>query len=179
MKPRRLLLAAALAGPATLAGLPLSAHAQPVTGPYVNLGIGADWLSRLSAHGDAFAFRGAELKGTIGIVGLASAGYGFGNGLRVELEGNVRSNSSDFESFPSASGSAHLNTFGPMVNVIYDFDIGNGWIYPFVGGGIGYEWTKVSDASARSGVAPVTVARLNESTRGSWGAQAMAGISVP
>jgi OmpA-OmpF porin, OOP family len=179
MHPRRLLPTAAFAGLALAAGLPLAAHAQPVTGPYVNLGLGADWLSRLSAHGDAPAFGGAELKGTIGIVGLASAGYGFGNGLRIELEGNVRSHSPDFESFPASGGSAHLNTFGPMVNAIYDFDIGNGWIYPFVGVGVGYEWTRVSDATATSGVGPGTVARLNQSTRGSWGAQGMAGISVP
>ncbi len=172
MDPRRLLLAAALVG------LPLAAHAQPVTGPYVNLGIGPDWLSRLSAHGDSPTFNNSELGGKIGVAGLASAGYGFGNGLRVEIEGNVRAQSPEFQSYPGSGGSASLRTYGPMVNVLYDFDIGSSWIYPFIGGGVGYEWTSVS-GNATSGVAPGTVASLDDTTRGAWGAQGMVGVSVP
>jgi len=172
MNLRRLSLAAALIG------LPLAAHAQPVTGPYVNLGIGPDWLSQLSAHGESPTFNGSELGGKIGVAGLASAGYGFGNGFRVEVEGNVRSQSPEFQNYPGSSGSASLRTYGPMVNVLYDFDIGSSWIYPFIGGGVGYEWTSVS-GNAVSGIAPGTVASLHDTTRGSWGAQGMAGVSVP
>src|ERR1035437_1613406 len=173
MKLRNLLLAA------TLLAVPVAAKAQPVTGPYVNLGIGADYLMRMSAHGTDPAFHGSELKGTIGVVGLVGVGYGFGNGFRVELEANERNQSPGFTSFPAASGKVTLNTYGPMVNGYYDFDVGSNLVYPYIGAGIGYEFTSVSSGSARNGTAPATVATLKDSTRGCLAGQGIAGVAFP
>jgi len=173
MTLRSVLLAAAMVA------APVAAWAQPVTGPYVNLGIGPDWLNHLSAHGDSPTFGGAELKGTIGVGGFAGAGYGFGNGLRLELDGSVRHEKPDWESYPAAGGNVTLNTYGPMVNAIYDFDIGSPWIYPFIGGGVGYQWTSLHSGTATSGVAPGTTASLQDTTRGSWAADGILGASIP
>ena len=80
-------------------------------------------------------------------MGLASVGYGLGNGLRFEIEGNFRQNhnhSTTGTPFPTASG-GNNNTFGVMVNALYDFDIepytGITWMYPYLGAGVGYAWT--------------------------------------
>jgi OOP family OmpA-OmpF porin len=173
MKLRNLLYAA------TLLAVPVAVHAQPVTGPYVNLGIGADYLMQMSAHGSSPAFNGSELKGTWGVAGAIAGGWGFGNGFRAELELNERYQNPDFGSFPKAHGNASLNTYGVMANGFYDFDIGMPWIYPYVGAGVGYEMTSVSSAEATNGTAPGTTASLNSSTRGGFGAQGMVGASFP
>jgi len=173
MKLRNLLLAA------TLLSVPIAAKAQPVNGPYVNLGVGFDYLMKMSAHGDAPAFNGSELGGQSGVLGVVSGGWGFGHGLRAELELNERYQQPNFQSFPAPNGNAHLNTYGVMANGFYDFDIGKAWIYPYIGAGVGYELTSVGSASATNGTAPGTTADLQSTTRGSFAAQGMVGASFP
>jgi outer membrane protein OmpA-like peptidoglycan-associated protein len=173
MKLRNLMLAA------TLLVVPIAVKAQPVTGPYVNLGIGADFLMRASAHGTDPAFAGSELKGTFGVVGLISGGWGFGNGFRTELELNERYQNPGFTSFPAASGNADVNTYGVMANGFYDFDVHVPWVYPYVGAGVGYELTSLSSGTATNGTAPVTSASIQSSTRGGFAAQGIAGAAFP
>jgi len=73
-------------------GLPAAAWAQPVSGFYVGGGLGAAW-----AHGPATKFSAPPGftpapqpadPSTSAPVGQGSVGYGLGNGLRFELEGN-------------------------------------------------------------------------------------------
>ena len=104
---------------ATLALVPLAAGAQPVSGLYIGAGVGWNWLQDsdanikgVSAGTLAAAIPGARLGGTIeyedGWAGVLSLGWGFGNGLRAEVEGNIRENSVD-----SLSGfGATLGGFG-------------------------------------------------------------------
>ncbi len=72
---------------ATCLALPVAAHAQPVTGPYVSLGAGTTFLTSTN-----YSFN----NGTSGhflwrpaLSGKVSAGYGFGNGFRVEIAGDM------------------------------------------------------------------------------------------
>src|SRR5215211_104793 len=78
MKPR-LAVAAGL-----LSALPFMATAQPITGPYVGVGAGINLWHDSTSRG--FRIHDED----IGFVGLGSLGWGFGNGFRVEAEGNYR-----------------------------------------------------------------------------------------
>ena len=91
MKLRSALLAA------TMLAIPFAANAQPVTGLYIGAGVGVNVTQQeqvknlsfpaLNPGGTGISASG-NLKGSAGFVGLASIGWGFGNGLRAEIEGN-------------------------------------------------------------------------------------------
>ncbi len=68
---------------ATCLALPLAAHAQPVTGPYVNLEGGTGILFPIS-YSDSLAGTSGKLLYKSSYNFLFGAGYGFGNGFRVE-----------------------------------------------------------------------------------------------
>jgi outer membrane protein OmpA-like peptidoglycan-associated protein len=125
-----------------LASAPL-AYAQPVTGPYISLGGGGNLMQdehlRLNPDvtGDRFIY-------DIGEAGAASAGYGFGNGFRVEVEGDFRNNPlREFAATPTpAQASGRQQNYGGMLNALFDMDIRQNWIYPYVGVGAGYMKTR-------------------------------------
>lgn len=75
-------LALALLG---VAGL---AQAQPVSGLYVGAGLGLDVAETVTSRSGNTRFDNAP-----GGAGLANVGWGFGQGLREELEGSFRGNS--------------------------------------------------------------------------------------
>ena len=99
---------------ATVLMAPAIAQAQPVNGLYVAGGAGVNWHDNVSGQGtgfDGFEVQTATfgIRTDIGWVGVVSVGWGFGNGLRLELEGNYRSNevdgfSSQGVSVPGARG---------------------------------------------------------------------------
>lgn len=72
--------------------LPIASQAQPVTGLYVDAGAGVNLLQ----NEDIAAVPGFEPKRArtfdSGFSGTVSVGYGFGNGLRAEVEGDFLSN---------------------------------------------------------------------------------------
>ena len=80
---------AALAWAIALA--PAAGLAQPVTGPYISLGGGIDYLQNQAVHGSAEPYTGNRLGVNVGPIGSASIGYGLGNGLRIELQGDFSS----------------------------------------------------------------------------------------
>ena len=91
---RVLWLATALAG-----GIAASTgvRAQPVTGVYVGLGGGGNFMQQpkvatTTNFGGIVDSDAVRLGFDAGYVGLGSIGYGFGNGLRVEIEGDYRYN---------------------------------------------------------------------------------------
>jgi OOP family OmpA-OmpF porin len=161
MSFRKSLLATALLPALALPGL---AQAQPVSGVYIAAGAGVNWLqeTNINATGPlatALAAQGRRVGGDIsfdlGWVGVVSLGYGFGNGLRAEIEGNYRQNDvDDITGFGGgvfgASGTSR--TYGVMANVFYDFDLGLGFgginFVPYIGGGIGYAWREFDDVRA-------------------------------
>jgi len=169
----RLVLAAATCLVMPLAA-PLAAHAQPVTGPYVSLMGGTS-----IANGLGFENRNEGVSGKINFrnsyAGAAAVGYGFGNGFRVELNGDFSRNTARKLDYNGGLGqvlaNGGLNTYGPMVNALYDMDIGLP-ISPFVGAGVGYQWQKFVTPikSTFNGVA---------GTRGSFAYNVIAGVSYP
>jgi OOP family OmpA-OmpF porin len=165
----RLALAAA-----TCLALPLAAHAQPVTGPYVSLMGGTS-----IANPVGFQNRNAGTSGKIDFnssyAGAAAVGYGFGNGFRVELNGDFDRNTAHKFKYNGALGdvlaNGGLNTYGPMVNALYDMDVGLP-IFPYLGAGVGYQWQKFVTPvkSEFDGVG---------GTRGSFAYNVIAGVSYP
>nr|WP_321985584.1 OmpA family protein [uncultured Lichenicoccus sp.] len=179
----RLLGGSALAAPvvltAQLLGLPLigTALAQPVSGFYVGLAGGANFLQdetvRLSP-----AFPSGKDRWDVGYAGIGSVGWGFGNGVRVELEGNYRNNDIQHflgTGFPTEAG-GHQDNYGGMANVLFDMDIGKSWIYPYIGVGAGYSWTHMDTQYAGTNY---PYAERIGGTSDNLAYQAMFGVSLP
>ena len=89
---------------ATILSLPLAAQAQPITGLYVGAGAGANWVQSTTNNVDSDSSTRVRLglpndslkaKYELGWGGVASIGWGFGNGLRLEAEGSYRENDID------------------------------------------------------------------------------------
>jgi outer membrane protein OmpA-like peptidoglycan-associated protein len=194
---------------ATVLSAPFAVQAQPVDGLYVGAGAGVNFkqeqnirsvagragpLAGLSlgplneptagqALGGGGPNTGLKLDYETGWVGLASIGYGLGNGLRFELEGSYRSNrirSLHGTPFPTASG-GYNNTYAAMVNALYDIDIapytGIAWMYPYVGVGAGYAWTTFHDAHSYGTNFPFFAS--TKDTDGNFAYQGIVGASFP
>src|SRR3978361_1133155 len=181
MRPKNILLAA------TLIAAPLSSQAQPVnpppvTGLYVSLGAGANLLMDehlVNATGTA---SDARLRSRIGPAAVVALGYGLGNGIRLELEGDYRNNrfseGRDF-GFPAAAGGNEVK-YGPMVNAVYDLTglIPFPYAAPYVGVGVGYQWAHFDKVHTYG--APTGLPRLDsDDTRGALAYQAIIGAVVP
>ena len=171
---RTLLLAAtAIAALAsTRAGL-----AQPVSGLYIAGGGGANFMQQeslksLTARGVTVPVTGRTPFDT-GVVAVGSVGWGFGNGLRVELEGDYR-----YNRFSKPGGNTSFGgreqKYGPMANVLFDLDVGSPYVFPYVGGGAGYSWV----AQKAEQVSLGNLTTLN-GTDGSFAYQVIAGLSFP
>jgi outer membrane protein OmpA-like peptidoglycan-associated protein len=171
---------------AALVAAPAIAQAQPVSGLYVGAGVGANFLDNTNFSGtwnsgaQPLVGEGAEFSW--GYAGVLSLGWGFGNGLRAEIEGSYRQNATSSSkvnnsTYPSgANGNA--TSYGAMVNVLYDIDLGSmlGGITPYVGAGVGYIWHQYSDVGNRTSD---TDNNFFNGTSGALGAQAIAGLSLP
>jgi len=176
MKLRSALLAAT-----AIAALPALAHAQVVDGIYVSLGGGYNLAT--GADVEAKPTGGATQTGTVtfdgGFAGLAAIGYGFGNGFRVELEGNFRGNKVDSisQSIGGKATSGSQYTYGAMVNALYDFDFGIG-VLPYIGGGVGYaftDWDGVRGSTTNSGGTQLRV----DDDDGQFAYQGIVGLALP
>ena len=145
-----------------------TARAQ-VSGPYIAAAAGANFrqqadLTLQGAGADAARALGVGTSGTLGFAGagpvaLGSLGWGFGNGLRAEVEFGYRRNSvgslsvAGYPAHPTLSGSA--STHAVMANLLYDLQ-GLGWragvpVAPYAGLGAGYGWSAYDQVLMRSG----------------------------
>ena len=161
MNSRKTLLAMTLLA-APVVAAPIVAQAQPISGLYVGLGVGVNGLLDLKGRPD----NGSRYESDVGAVALGSVGFGFGNGLRAEVEGNGRFNHVRVRP-RTPGGSGDSDSYGVMGNVLFDFDIGQNWVYPYVGVGGGYQWFEIhSDPD-------------NVRSTGNWAAQGIIGASFP
>ncbi|HEV7264659.1 MAG TPA: OmpA family protein [Falsiroseomonas sp.] len=175
----------------TLLVVPGLAAAQPVSGLYIAGGAGVNWLmdTDLDSTGQlatALTAAGRPTTGEIGFdlgwVGVISLGYGFGNGVRAEIEGSYRQNDVDeitgFGGTTGASGEAR--SYGVMANAFYDFDLGAAAEFagvrfmPYVGVGVGYIWREFDDV--RAGVLGGTV--RTDGSDGRFAYQAIVGAAT-
>ena len=136
---------------ATILGAPGAVLAQPIQGLYIGAGAGGNYLQEervLASPGLGTAPK--HLDTNIGGVGVGSVGYGFGNGLRLEVEGDFRHNRvrkiSGYSASvgPTASGGDQYS-YGGMVNALFDMDVGLNWLYPYFGLGAGVADSELSE----------------------------------
>ncbi len=179
MRPT-LLAATLLATPALFHGV---ACAQPVSGLYIGAGGGGNFMQDERNKSIRFPNgttipSGARIGFDSGVVAVGSLGYGFGNGVRVELEGNYRYNRpSSFHNVGQVARSVggREQKYGPMANVLFDLDIGSPYVFPYIGAGAGYSYV------ARRLRVASTDGTINSQggTDNSFAYQAIAGLSFP
>jgi len=127
--------------------LPIAAHAQAIAGPYISGGAGINIMQDepVTSIGGV-PVSGVNLQTKLGAAGVVAGGFGFGNGLRAELEFDYRYNGLNklnVTGFGSASLSGYEQKFGPMVNVLYDFTTLSPAVVPYLGVGAGYQWANL------------------------------------
>lgn len=165
---------------ATLLSLPMAATANAqswdprVSGVYVAGGFGTNFLD------DSDSDRNISISFEWGYAGVLSVGYGFGNGLRLEVEGNYRQN--DVDSISSNAGNLPRTTgtvrsYGAMANVLYDFVLGP--VMPYVGVGAGYVWNDYDSVGFQVRNGNNNASFNAGGTNGAFGYQAILGVAFP
>jgi len=170
MKFRNALLAA------TILALPVAAKAQPISGLYIGGGAGVNIMQDEDAKitGSGGGSASGHFQSRVGPAFDLSLGYGLGNGLRVEIEGDFRNNNLNGRGGAAVGGQEQK--FGPMVNVVYDFVGLTPYVTPYVGVGAGYQWSKESNLHATGGGTSVLAAT---DTEGDFAYQAIIGAALP
>ncbi|MEO9190347.1 MAG: OmpA family protein [Acetobacteraceae bacterium] len=183
MKLRSTLLAA------TVLALPMAAHAQMMPnlgGFYVGGGIGANYLNQeqfqsAAGNNNSTSF---NLKSSTGPVGLGYLGYQLGNGLSIQVEGDVRNNKfnsvrNSNNNFAAAAG-GNEKKYGPMVNVIFDLSPYISLpVSPYIGVGAGYQWDHLSNLKVYNAVSGGGPTLTSNSTQGAFAYQAIVGALIP
>ncbi|MEJ0020269.1 MAG: OmpA family protein [Acetobacteraceae bacterium] len=158
-----------------LAAAPLAAQAQPFQGLYIGAGAGYNLPQGVRAQPNLLGAPGSTIFPDGGVVALGSIGYALGNGLRFEVEGNFRNgNVSSVTSAVPQTISGRLRTYGAMANAFFDMDIGVPWLFPYVGGGVGYAWTNAKLTGGALGLSNSV-----SDTQGNFAFQAIGGLSFP
>ena len=168
-------------------GAAVPARAQFIEGPYVAGGLGMNYLDDAKFRLDSSLNQGMTALGQpnggqlgfdFGGVGVLSLGWGFSNGIRLEIEGNYRSNEVD-----SANGAAGLaspgahggrqDSYGAMGNALVDL-VRIGPFLPYVGVGAGYLVTSFNDLNGRPGNGSLRL--RGDDTGGAFALQGIVGI---
>ncbi|WP_426956867.1 OmpA family protein [Muricoccus radiodurans] len=177
---------------ATMLSLPIVAQAQPVTGLYIAGGAGYNFLQNSTGSvsgGAAQALAnvgigsGVRTEFDAGWVALGSIGWGFGNGLRLEIEGNYRENDLDDLRFGGPRPilqAGRARSYGAMANVLFDFAIPGFPVMPYVGGGVGYAWHEYDGVRGRTVFAGGNQRTLEiDDSDGGFAFQGIAGVAFP
>ena len=158
-----IMAAAGLALPSLAHAQFIAPVAQPITGLYIGAGAGVNLAETGDLRADGslstplnaarISRRGRAIFEP-GFTGVFAVGYGLGNGIRIEAEGNYREN--DVRKISGFNGlgvtnraSGSQRTYGVMANVYYDFNIPYlPWFTPYVGVGAGYAWRDFQGVTA-------------------------------
>ena len=122
--------------------LPVAAFAEPVTGPYVSLDGG------LAIHpANDFNYHSLGVTGTLqwnlGYTVMGGIGYGFGDGIRIEVDGDYVNNGASKANGTNGdmSISGHERNYGGMANLFYDLPVSLPVpLTPYIGAGAGYQF---------------------------------------
>ena len=159
------------------------AATMPVSGAYVSLGAGVDFQQNeiLGAVPAAGAPQRSAHFDKPGFAGEASLGYGFGNGLRVELEGDylndhVRKIPSPFGFVRRAGG--YQQQYGGFANVLYDIPVALPFT-PYVGLGAGGQVLEVDNLNSSAPGFQFPRQGGSAPKIDSFAYQAIAGLSLP
>jgi len=167
--------------------VPTLGAAQTLQGPYVAGGIGANFIQETDLNPDSqtrLGLRlgnlgtGGNLAFNPGFAGVMSFGWGFGNGLRAEVEGSWRSNSLDTLSGYGALGhaSGSQDTYGVMANVLLDLRA-IGPVVPYIGVGAGYMVTNWR--AIRANMVGGALRFTGDDSDGRFAYQGIAGLAFP
>lgn len=155
---------------ATMLATPLAAYAQPIDGLYVGAGAGVNIMQYEGANlatGRGVNSGSGWLKPRVGPAFDVSVGYGLGNGLRAEVEGDYA-----YNTFSGGNGGGKEQKFGAMFNVLYDFVGVVPMVQPYVGIGGGYQWANEQNLH----LGTVTA---GNSTKGNFAYQGIVGAAMP
>jgi len=160
--------------------LPAVAAAQVTAGPYISLGAGVNILQ--DEIGKPYGADGVPKRSfsfNAGGAGNLAFGYGFTNGLRLEIEGDFADQSVKTVKFPNGTpghATGDEPEYGGFVNLAYDFNVGLP-VVPYLGAGAGYQAIELHDVSS----APLDTALIGRgaATEGAFAYQGMAGLSYP
>ncbi|MFC0384511.1 OmpA family protein [Muricoccus vinaceus] len=167
---------------ATIMSLPLAAQAQPVTGIYIAGGAGFNWLQKTDIDvvgpNNTNLGRAGSLDFDTGWVGVGSIGFGFGNGLRLEAEGNYRENNHGDLRINGAPTPAfqggRARSYGAMGNVLYDFTIPGIPVTPYLGAGAGYVWHEYDGVRGSTNGTQLVI----DDREGQFAYQGIAGVAL-
>jgi OOP family OmpA-OmpF porin len=164
---------------ATVLAVPFAAKAQPITGIYVSGAVGANLLQdetlNFSGLGGGPSNSRADFNNP-GLLGLASVGYGLGNGLRLEVEGQYSYNAlHGVVANNSGRSGGRQDGYGAFANALYDFNVGLPFMYPYIGAGLGNEWSQLDNVHFGNAT---TTTHMNGVTN-NFAYQGIAGISWP
>ncbi len=125
---------------AQTASVPVNAPGAPLSGAYVSLGggVGLQQSTTLQAAPNLGVPGGKSVQYNVGAAAEVSFGWGFGNGLRLDLEVPYLTNQVSGVSgygVPARGGGSEVK-YGGMVNLMYDIGLGLP-VTPYVGVGIG------------------------------------------
>ena len=122
---------------------------------------------------------------SIGGSAFGAIGYGFGNGLRAELELDYRGNSfssvnrnNRFGGVTSATASGSEQLYGPMVNILYDFNGLSTWVIPYAGLGVGYQRGHLSNFTV-AGTGASAPLFTSDTTKAAFAYQGILGVNFP
>ncbi|HYZ21816.1 MAG TPA: OmpA family protein [Rhodopila sp.] len=164
----------------SLLATPVVAMAQPVTGLYINLGAGlnAPQNPKFTPSGAGFGVTRGTLQEGYGYTGELAVGYGLGNGFRFEIEGDFLRNNVRHLGIPNPTVTdGNVRTWGVMANALYDLDVGIPYVFPYLGVGAGYQWTRLNDLKSFGVGAPFQAGFNNQQGAFAW--QAILGASFP
>ena len=167
---------------ATMMALPVAANAQAVNGLYVGAGVGINFTLNeqvKSSRGNNIT----NLRSTVGPAAVLSLGWGFGNGLRAELEGSYRYNQINGGTFNAGPAGSSLGgkeqKMGVMVNALYDFVGVVPMVQPYIGVGVGYQWGRYQLGGGIPTGAFAGTLSSPTSTQGAFAYQANLGAALP
>lgn len=140
-----LLAATLLTGVSSVA---LAQGYQHPKGFYVGAALGGNFLTDSEIKGTGINNE-AEYK--IGPAGALTLGWGFGNGLRTEIELAARSNEVDKVTGTGGGvNDGRMNAYSGMLNLLYDINTGTAFT-PYLGAGIGWAFLDASDVRRVNG----------------------------
>ena len=160
---RNTLIASALATGLFVAMAVTASAEQP--GPYLSLGVGANFLNDADLTGTGVTDK-ADFN--TGWAAMGAVGYAFDKNWRSELELGFRRN--DIDKLTGGAGNAgNVDASSLMGNLLYDFDTGSKWT-PYLGVGLGAVRYKAN------GLQPVGTTTLNDSDT-KFAAQGILGVA--
>jgi len=157
-----------------------AAEAQPIQGFYIDAGAGPRFpfpaKSTSLEPGVAGRF---DIQQKLGYDSQLSLGYAPGNGWRFELEGTLGRGAIKTLNSPPLPGSSagSVRNSGVMVNALFDLDVRSRYVYPYIGLGFGYQFTKLDGFTETRADKPGSFSASG--SHGAPAAQAIAGLSFP